>query len=502
MNEQPAAACRRTPPGRRTVTAVLGAVLGVLLLLAGCTSSSDDETPPPPPVLPTGPALPTLQPYAGQTHPFGAHWDWSRYDQFLPYLRKLSGSATYHEMSWCGVEPVQGQRDWSALDQIAQRSQELGITLNLKIRTEMCWVTGGTPEHVRGEANKTESATPLDMAAYRQFVGDVVRRYTPYGVRQYAIENEVNAQQYWAGSPQDYIELVTVAAEAIHAADASAVVVDSGISSVAYGFGVVDRLVTAGRDDEAIAAYNAYFQRRIGTRGRKIPQVSDIDTLRTALANETNVRNLDFLAATEQLLDDGVVQLRQVHYYEHYEGVPALLDYLAAETPDGVPVEAWEVGQFWRDGDGDSTSRAEEVVKVSTMLLAGGIRQVMWLPLGYNPQNRAGSEVRYGLLEPDGTEREAGRMFETLAESARGATVSPVRRDGLIGVAFQQGEQSTLVVWSSEVTDPVRISPAPSLHAGAAGASPTKAAAEVIVTDRPVLLRATASPDSILDGVE
>ncbi|MFV2019068.1 hypothetical protein [Micromonospora sp. LOL_023] len=478
----------------------VAAALGVILLLAGCTSGDEDTAPLP--VPPTGAPLPSLPPYPEDTHPFGAHWDWNRYDEFLPYLRKLSGSATYHEISWCSIEPTAGQQDWTAVDRIAQRSRELGIALNIKIRTEMCWATGGTPEYLRGQANKTESTMPLDMAAYQRFVGDVVRRYAPYGVRQYAIENEVNAPQYWRGTPEEFVTLVTAAAEAVHAADPTAVVVDSGISSVAYGFGVVDRLVGEGRDDEAIAAYNAYFQRRIGTRGRKIPQVDTIDTLRTALANETNARSVAFLAATERLIDDGVVQLRQVHYYEHFDGVPALLDYLAAENPADVPIEAWEVGQFWRDGDGDDTSRAEEVVKVSTMLLAGGIRQVMWLPLGYNPDNRAGSEVRYGLLEPDGAEREAGRMFESLAVAARGAAVSPIDQDGLTGVAFQRGEESTLVVWSTEVNDAVRVSPVPSLQAGVAGAALAPAGGEVTVSDRPMLLRAGGSPGSILADVD
>ena len=33
----------------------------------------------------------------GGRNPFGAHWDWSRYQQFEPYLRGLAGSATYEE---------------------------------------------------------------------------------------------------------------------------------------------------------------------------------------------------------------------------------------------------------------------------------------------------------------------------------------------------------------------------------------------------------------------
>lgn len=484
-------------PVSRSVSRAAAAVLALLLLATGCTSDAPE---PPPPVPPTWAPLPPLLPYAESAHPFGAHWDWARYDQFLPYLRKLSGSATYHEVSWCDIEPISGRRDWSAVDRIATRARDLGITLSLKIRTGVCWVTGGTPRYTRGPANKTESAMPLDMAAYQQFVGDVVRRYTPYGVRQYAIENEVNAPQYWAGSPQDYSRLVTAAAEAIHGVDPRALVADSGISSVAYGFGVADRLVRAGRDTEAVAAYQAYFQRRTGTRGRKIPPVDEIGDLRRALADETNIRNVAFLAATEKLFDSGVAQLRQVHFYEHYEGVPALLEYLAAETPTAVPVEAWEVGQFWRDGDGDAASRAEEVVKASTMLVAGGIRQVIWLPLGYNPENQAGSEVRYGLLDPDGVERPAGRMFESLAVAARGATVTPIDRDGLTGVAFEHDGESTLVVWS-DVARTVHVSPAPGLHTGPAGSPLTPADAWVPVASSPVQLHAPGSPDTILATV-
>ena len=95
---------------------------------------------------------------------FGAHWDWNRYEQFVPYLQKLKGSSTYYELSWCDVEKTQGSPDWAALDQIAQRSRELGIRLDLKIRIGICWATGGTAQHTRGQAGKTESKMPLDLA--------------------------------------------------------------------------------------------------------------------------------------------------------------------------------------------------------------------------------------------------------------------------------------------------------------------------------------------------
>ncbi|MGN9909726.1 hypothetical protein ACTMTJ_19455 [Phytohabitans sp. LJ34] len=466
---------------RRWLVAVV-AVLGV----AACTSDPRPAptTPPPATATPAG------------TTPFGAHWDWNRYEQFTPYLRKITGSSTYHELSWCDVEREEGKPDWSAVDQVAERTRSLGITLHLKIRTGVCWATGGTPQHVRGQANKTESAMPRDIAKYKSFVDSLVRRYAPYGVREYAVENEVNAPQYWAGSATDYATLVTAAGEAIRAADPRARVVDSGISSVAYGWGVADRLLKSGQDAEAVRAYNAYFQRRIGTRGKQIPAVSTPDDLRAALAVPQNARNLEYLAATEKLLDGKAVDVRQVHFYEHWSAVPDLLAYLSAETPAGTPVEAWEVGQFWRDGDAGDEARSAEMVKVATQLAAGGLREVIWLPLAYNPGNRQGSEVRYGLLDPDGKERVAGQMLAGLAALAQGATAEPVRDKGLAGAAFRRGAETALVVWATDGL--VTVPPAAGLSRGPVGAPQTREGEALVTADEPVVLRGRGAPADIL----
>ncbi|WP_434739782.1 hypothetical protein [Micromonospora sp. SH-82] len=488
---------------RRRVGLLVGAV--VLALTAGACTSDPEPDPPPPSAAPDG-AGPTGGPGPAPDgapsvpNPFGAHWDWSRYDQFKPYLAKISGSATYQEITWCAIERTRGDRDWSGLDRIAQRSRDLNITLHIKIRTGMCWATGGSPQFTRGQLNKTESAMPLDMAVYQGFVTDVVKRYAPYGVRQFAIENEVNAPQYWAGSTADYKRLVASAAEAIRAADPQARVVDSGISSVAYGMGVADRLLQAGDEAGAIAAYQVYFQRRVGTRGQKIPQVDDATVLRGALANDQNSRNLRFLAATEELIAERVVDVRQLHFYEHFSAVPVLLDYLRARSPEGVPTQAWEVGQFWRDGDGDAASRSDEMVKTVSQLVAGGIDQVLWLPLGYNPNNRAGSEVRYGLLDPDGTERLAGTMMAELADAARDATVEPVAEKGLTGVAFRRGEESTLVVWSSSAST-VSVPAAPGVTNDRLGTDSAARSGAVTIGPSPVILRGPGTPTTLLSPI-
>ena len=46
-----------------------------------------------------------------------------------------------------------------------------------------------------------------------------------------------------------------------------------------------------------------------------------------------------------RLTNDRVVDIRQVHFYEQWTNVPALLEYLRAVQPPGMAMQAWETGQ-------------------------------------------------------------------------------------------------------------------------------------------------------------
>jgi hypothetical protein len=128
---------------------------------------------------------------------------------------------------------------------------------------------------------------------------------------------------------------------------------------------------------------------------------------------------------------------------------------------------------------------------VASRLAAGGITEIVWLPLAYNPDNRAGAEVRYGLLDPDGTERQTGRALAGLAGAARGAKATPVSQDGLDGVAFSGGTGTKMVLWSASA--PVQVDlPAKPLDGAAAGES---------VTGTPVLVESDQPLDKALDAL-
>jgi hypothetical protein len=417
--------------------------------------------------------------------PLGAKYDWSRFDVVSPYLKTLSGSSTFYELVWCDIEPTDGQQDWKTMDGVVRKAQTVDARLMIKIRVGSCWATESNPQHVRGAKKKTESFMPKDLDRYRAFVTSVVKRYSAVGVHTYAVENEVNSESFWGSSTSELETLVRAAADSIRAADPSAAVADPGISSTAYGAAIAKRLLDQGKEAEAVKAWNTYYSRRIGTRGDQLQAVNDVAGLRAALASPQSTRNLQYLALAEKLQKEKVVDIRQVHFYESWEAAPAFVDYLSATTPAGMPVEAWEVGQFLKDGNLTEEKRAEELVKTVSVLLGGGIRRVLWLPLVMNPVGRNSAEPRYGLLDPDGSIRSTGAAFEAMAQASAGAKATAIAGKGLMGVALEKNGKTVAYVWSTAGDVKVTLRPGETVKQVGAP-SPSAATGSAVIGSTPV----------------
>ena len=469
-----------------------GVVVGALLLCA-CTGPSAVNGPPTTSTSarPSGPPSGTA---AELTAPLGAKYDWSRFDIVSPYLKNLSGSSTFYELVWCDIEPTEGKQDWATMDAVARKAKTVGAQLMIKIRVGSCWATTQSdPQHVRGTKNKTESFMPKDMSKYNAFVTSVVKRYAAQGVHTYAVENEINSESFWGGSTTEFESLAKAAAASIRAADPAAAVADPGISSTAYGAAIAKRLMDQGKVAEALKAWNTYYSRRIGTRGEQLQSVTDGASLSAALASPQAARNLEYLALAEKLQKDKVVDIRQVHFYESWQAAPAFVDYLKATTPPGMPIEAWEVGQFLKDGTLTEEQRAQEMVKTVSVLLAGGVRRVLWLPLVMNPVGRNSNEPRYGLLDPDGSTRLTGTAFTAMAKAAAGATATAVSGKGLSGVALEKDGKTQVFAWSQAGDVTIKLGPGEVVKpvtaqggSGATGSAKVGAAPVQITSNRTV----------------
>ena len=450
------------------------AAVSGLIALAACTGGSGSKAPKA--VPDTTPQLATGAAIPGAAHPLGAKWDIARADSYKPYLSSLGGGTTFYELTWCDIEPTPGARDWSAADAVVDTARSVGFAVSLKIRVGSCWVNdasaadalaaaapgaaaGGRLEKrlarqaarratKQSAAGKDASQFPGSLDVYKAFLTDTVHRYAPLGVHEYAIENEVNAPGHWAGSVDQYVQLVTAGAAAIRAADPQARIADGGLGSTVYGQAIARDLLADNRPADAVAVYELYYVRRFSTRGAALPQATDEASLRSALQTPQAVHDLAYVDATLALATGKVVDAYQLHFYERWDSARNVTTFLRAHLPAAMPIEAWEVGRFWPDAPDDEVVHASETVKVATLLLVGGVRRVDWLPLAYNPAGRNATELRFGLVNPDGSVRPSGKAFQMLAAAAADANTQVLATGPMAAVALARGDDVTVVAWS------------------------------------------------------
>src|SRR5436309_3166725 len=172
------------PAVTRSLRRLLPLLIALAFVATACTSSSGNAKS----STSTTPAAPL--PPLGKPNPLGAKWDWSRLDKFKPYLASLAGGATFYDFAWCDVEPTEGKRNWSTIDDVAHGARDLGFVLYLKVRTGSCWATQDSTGASGRSRRKDVSSMPKNLTKYEAFVKDVVTRYSPLGVRNYAVENE------------------------------------------------------------------------------------------------------------------------------------------------------------------------------------------------------------------------------------------------------------------------------------------------------------------------
>jgi hypothetical protein len=431
--------------------------------------------------------------------PLGVKYARVAFPSYQAYLNQLGGGATFYEATWCDIEPKEGTFDWSELDQVADQAKSVGQELMLKIRVGSCWATGGQIGEARGAKAKTASAPPADLAKYDAFVEALVQRYGARGVKEWAIENEINNSDQWAGTPQQYIDLVTHAAGVIRNAQPGAVILDSGISSPTMGSGMVWSLLQAGKDQEALAAYETYFARRHSTRTKDYPAAKTVADLQAIAKKDKWAHNQAVIDATFKLANAHVIDRLQVHFYERWDAVPLLMQFVRQSIPSDMPIEAWEVGLFDVDDKMSEAELSAEVTKTVSQLLAYGAARVLWLPLAADPNGTGGVEKRFGLLEPNGQPRPVAGVFKQLFQVSSGATLRPVIATGLAGFVARRGDQASVVTWAKQGTvDAAWANGAVSTLDGTT--PPTTAGGGAAIGASPVLIQVPAAQASKLAG--
>ena len=266
---------------------------------------------------------------------------------------------------------------------------------------------------------------PKDMGTYRAWVRDAVLRCSAKGVHEYAIENEINSKSFWAGTPQEFATLAETAAKEIRAADRNALVVDAGLSSTTYGYGLSKWLLEQGREADAITAYNRYHERFPGRAATRSWRSATVPRLEQALTSERGARNLTYLALMNDLARRKVVDVRQIHFYEAYSSVPApvlLPAYGHPPAPRSGPGRSG-ASPDRRRGDRRTGRRdAEDHEPGPRRGRHGGDLA----PLGVRPCRSLLGQARSGCSSRTAGCGRAGRLFRALPDASRGARVVKV----------------------------------------------------------------------------
>lgn len=158
--------------------------------------------------------------------------------QYYPFIAQAGIGVVRISASWERLEPKPGRFDFSGLDSRIIALQNLGIAPFVTFESNSKWAT------VK-KTQKVKNATPKDPTQWQAFVRRVVERYDGdgkadapglrTGIRYWQVANEWisdrNRSGGWVGDAQGLIQYVTLAHDAVMAADPKAIFVMGGIAA-------------------------------------------------------------------------------------------------------------------------------------------------------------------------------------------------------------------------------------------------------------------------------
>ncbi len=131
------------------------------------------------------------------------------------------------DFNWLDAEPnAQGTYDWSRFDAIVAAADARGLQVLAVLAYTPAWASQGD-----GKSDGSTNDIPK-AGTYAPFVTAAVNRYKAT-VTHYEIWNEPNLQQFFEGTPQDYVDRIFIpGADAVHAACPTCKVVGPGLATV------------------------------------------------------------------------------------------------------------------------------------------------------------------------------------------------------------------------------------------------------------------------------
>ncbi|MBI1801704.1 MAG: hypothetical protein HYR71_08770 [Chloroflexi bacterium] len=322
------------------------------------------------------------------------------------------------------VDKGGGRYDWTSLDAQVNELRNCNVEVMLHVQAKM------------GEAR-----VPANMDDYMRYLTEFVK-HLKGRVRRYSIENEAVGSQNWPSTPESYFSMLDRAYTTIKAADPSALVENSGISSEAFGFAWAYNLYQAGQQQQALTVSQQTLAEGVaGLKTNSPTSVNSLDAFwKTALVS----RGLAWWPLL--LKHQASIDVFQYHYYGPWENLPLLLRWLRAQ---GItkPIEGWEVARRYHGQVAfDETFHAQETVKLLVSAAGEGSQVSLFMRYADWSENNLP-----GLLMPQGTPRPVETAFRMITQNLAGYTAASFVDLGPAawGYRFSRPQGDVVVVWAT-----------------------------------------------------
>jgi hypothetical protein len=157
------------------------------------------------------------------------------------------------DLNWFNVEGAQGKEDWSVIDAVVDAARSRDLQVLGVIGYGPSWASAGDKQ---GDGSINDVPKP---GTYADFVARVVQRYQGK-ITHYELWNEPNLEEFFEGTPVDYLDRVLKpGAAAVHGGCPSCKVLAPGIASIGKEYDAwMDAVLAAAKDDIDIVSGHIY----------------------------------------------------------------------------------------------------------------------------------------------------------------------------------------------------------------------------------------------------
>ncbi len=179
--------------------------------------------------------LPAQAAQTGSTTFYGINFV-APYDPWLTLARQSGARAVRWQFNWRDHEPIPGQWDWRTSDEAIRAWTNAGLEVHAILHFPPDWAiqnpgTHGTPPWVFNALMPRGIGLPWDHPdnGWGRYCYNFALRYRGQ-IASYEVWNEPDLDNYWDGSPADYVNLLRSCYQAIKSADPGPPVVMAGMA--------------------------------------------------------------------------------------------------------------------------------------------------------------------------------------------------------------------------------------------------------------------------------